>query len=190
MKTAHAIALTAIVSILATTVVLMGPGSADRSAPTPDPGQGTEPLESRGERPGPIYAPPASPPGAASALGHEPFGDGAEAQSHADSVFQGLENRFHAEAVSPVWAHNTELAVLEALVSDEAVAAGIALPADVEVRCRTSLCRINADYLDDAEAADAATLLAMDISEHLPRTHRRTVYQPDGSVELLIFAMK
>ena len=116
--------------------------------------------------------------------------EGQSEQAQTDAVMRDLGNRFRAEQVSAVWAKNTEIAVLEAITSDEAKAAGVALPTDVNVQCKSTLCNITAIYRDDGAAAEAATILAMDISGALPQTQRRTIYRPDGSVELQVYAMK
>lgn len=111
-------------------------------------------------------------------------------QAQTDAVMRDLGNKFRAERVSTVWAKSTEISVLEAITSEEARAAGVALPTDMNVQCKSTLCNITAIYQDDGAAAEAATILAMDISGALPQTQRRTIYKPDGSVELQVYAMK
>ena len=64
------------------------------------------------------------------------------------------------------------------------------MPSDFDVECRTSVCRIDAAYSDDGSAADAAMVLAMDVNRALPRMQRRTSYNPDGSVRVLIYALR
>jgi len=113
-----------------------------------------------------------------------------EVQQQTDALMKRYEAAFQAEPVAPTWANATELAVVDALRSPEAKAAGIAMPSDFNVECRTSVCRINAAYLDDGSAADAATVLAMDVSKTLPRMQRRTSYNRDGSVQLVLYAMR
>ena len=113
-----------------------------------------------------------------------------EVQQQTDALMKQYEAAFQAEPVAPAWANTTELAVVDALQSPEAKAAGIAMPSDFDVECRTSVCRIDAAYSDDGAAAAAAMVLAMDVNRALPRMQRRTSYNPDGSVRVLIYALR
>ena len=113
-----------------------------------------------------------------------------ESGAHTREIMDELDRRFRSEPVSAVWARNTELIVVDSLVSDEAKAAGVALPEDFDIHCRTSLCRIKATYADEGAAVDALTILAMDVSQQLPRMHRQTIYKADGSTEVIVYAMK
>ena len=113
-----------------------------------------------------------------------------EQETQALATMERYQRAFAAEPIAAAWANATELAVVEALRSPEAVAMGVQLPRDIDVQCRTSLCRVQAAYDDDASAEDAATLLAMDIGGTLPRLQRSFAYRPDGSVEVTLFAMR
>ena len=114
--------------------------------------------------------------------------DQMEAQT--SKLMREYERQFRTEPVAPAWANSTELAVVDALRSDEAKATGVATPSEFDVQCRSSLCRIDATYPDDGSAGDAMTVLAMDVSDKLPRMHRRTIYKPDGTVQLHVYAAR
>lgn len=117
-------------------------------------------------------------------------GGDAQAQAASEAAMQKLDSSFKAQRVSPTWANQTELAVLDALGSKEAAQMGVQLPKDVSVECRSTLCKIQAKYADDAAAADAFPVLAMDMAAQLPQTRRVTHYQPDGSVLVTIYGLR
>lgn len=198
MRTFHTILLTAVVASAFTLLATRLLADAPADSGNPELEDRLKALEDRSANHGQqgwttAQSSSVSAPGQRTSAGSRVTGhvvDETEEQAQTDAIMREFGNRLRAEPVAPVWAKNTEISVLEAMTSAEAKAAGVALPSDVNVECKSTLCSISATYADDGAAAEAATILAMDISGVLPQTQRRTIYRPDGTVELQIYALK
>jgi hypothetical protein len=113
-----------------------------------------------------------------------------QAEKKAELVARQLESRFRNEAISAKWARETERGLLDSFASSESKAMGVAPPLDADIQCRSSMCRIQADYADDGAAADAALVYTMDIANRLPNIYRSTITNPDGTSRILLYAMR
>ena len=98
-----------------------------------------------------------------------------------------LAGRYESEPIDHAWA-TVKRAELMELGTSEQIEAIHAQPTNLGVDCRTSVCRIGADFPNPTAAEDWATLYMTSEGANLPQASLKTVVNPDGSVHLDIFA--
>lgn len=97
-----------------------------------------------------------------------------------------MASRFAAEKPDPAWAsaHEKDLASLQD--SGPMRDAG-AKAEDFKAECRSSLCRIQADFPNQSMASDWLQLYMSGVGDRLPVATAHQVVNPDGSVRIEIY---
>lgn len=111
-----------------------------------------------------------------------------ERKSVQDIVATGdrkLRDLYQMETTNQKWAAAKQLE-LEKFVVVPQMEAINAIPTEFDVRCRSSMCRIVADFPSRTAADDWSTLYMTNNGGLLPRASLNTTAQADGSVRLEI----
>lgn len=97
-----------------------------------------------------------------------------------------LVGRYEQEATDHTWAtaKQTELASFGTSDQIEAIQAR---PDNLDIACRSSVCRIGADFLTRSAAEDWAALFLTGAGARLPTAALETSVNPDGSIHLDIY---
>ncbi len=98
---------------------------------------------------------------------------------------QNLESAFRSEKTNPTWARGKELE-LERYVVNPQMDSLNAIPTEFDVECKSSTCRIEAEFASPSAADDWATLYLTNNGGLLPRSTLSKVRQPDGTVKLVM----
>ena len=99
-----------------------------------------------------------------------------------------MESKFLTEPVVSAWSSSTEGAIANSFSPKNLSALGAPSPRSQQTSCRSSTCRIQVTYADDAQADIGQQFLLYDITARLPVTSVFRVPQPDGSVAMVIYA--
>lgn len=103
-------------------------------------------------------------------------------------LHQALAARFAAEPVDAAWASAKEAKLLAASISDEIRRAN-AVPKNYRASCRSSICRIGADFDNRGSMEDWLTLFSTGIGGELPSEAYVVDQNADGSFHLEIMGL-
>ncbi|HJW46260.1 MAG TPA: hypothetical protein VJ484_07190 [Lysobacter sp.] len=98
-----------------------------------------------------------------------------------------LVGRYESQPIDHAWA-TVKRAELMELGTSEQIEAIQAQPTSLGVDCRTSVCRIGADFPSQTAAEDWATLYLISEGANLPQASMKASVNPDGSVHLDVYA--
>jgi hypothetical protein len=126
--------------------------------------------------------------GNGNARGNGTMPDPAQALAVQQSQLRALENRLVSEPLAAGWAQAQERNVAAFFAPARLAQEGLPAPRAREARCQSRLCRIRVRYDDGATALVAQAALLRAIAPTLPHAQTFVVEQPDGSVELLLYA--
>lgn len=101
-----------------------------------------------------------------------------------------LDQRLNAEAVDPRWALDSTRLIENVFTPQGLKDVGAKVPAELDVDCRTSICRIHVAYPDDLSATDAGIALNLAIADRMPYTQVISQPRADGSVDHYIYASR
>jgi hypothetical protein len=101
---------------------------------------------------------------------------------------QALATRYAAEPVDAAWASAKEAKLLAASSSDE-IRRSNALPGNYRASCRSTVCRIGADFPNRGAVQDWLTLFSTGVGSELPNEAYIVTDNPDGSVHLDIMGL-
>ena len=96
-----------------------------------------------------------------------------------------LEHRFSNERVAPAWASAKEAVIREANTGEQ-IAQLQAFPRQLSVQCKSSTCRVEADFQTRTQAEDWLTLFSLGLGSQLPQTAFNRIVAPDGSVRIVL----
>ena len=120
---------------------------------------------------------------------------GTPAEDDPDHDSQGLqaalaaqETKFQSEPVSARWAATQEQMIAGAFSRDQLAKDAAPAPISHSVTCRSATCRINAVYGDNMASTDAQISVLSHIAPTFPHTRMAEVPNPDGTVELILYA--
>ena len=99
-----------------------------------------------------------------------------------------LAARYAAEPVDGPWASAKEARLLGASTSDEIRRAN-AVPRNYSARCRSTVCRIGADFDDRGAIQDWLTLFSTGLGGEVPSEAYTVSQNPDGSFHLDIMGL-
>ena len=99
-----------------------------------------------------------------------------------------LAARYAAEPVDAAWAGAKEAKLLAASASDEMRRID-ALPGNYRATCRSSVCRIGADFPNRSAAQDWLTLFSTGVGSELPNESYIVSQNQDGSIHLEIMGL-
>lgn len=101
---------------------------------------------------------------------------------------RALAGRYAAEPVDPTWASAKEAKLLAASTSDEIRRAN-AQPRNYTATCRSSVCKIGADFDNRGALEDWLTLFSTGLGSEVPNESYRVTTNPDGSLHLEIMGL-
>jgi hypothetical protein len=99
-----------------------------------------------------------------------------------------LAARYAAEPVDAAWAGAKEAKLLGASVSDE-IRRADAVPRNYSATCRSTICRIGADFQNRGAIQDWLTLFSTGTGGELPNEAYVVSQNPDGSLHLEIMGL-
>src|SRR5688572_11551446 len=109
-----------------------------------------------------------------------------EQQGKIEQAQQGLAARYRSEPRDATWAAAKERDLL-ALTRLEQAERMNAMPSSIDIDCKTSSCRIAADFTSQASANDWLTVFTTSLGNSLPFGTTEQKTNPDGSVTIEIF---
>jgi hypothetical protein len=96
--------------------------------------------------------------------------------------------RYESETIDSAWANATRQELLKFSLSDQ-IRATQSEPSGLNIDCRRTTCRIEADFPSITAADDWSTLYLTDAGSRLPNASLQKSYNADGSVHLTIYAL-
>ena len=111
-----------------------------------------------------------------------------EQENKARAFHATLAARHAAEPVDAAWAGAKEAKLLAASASDEMRRID-ALPDNYRASCRSSVCKIGADFPNRGAVQDWLTLFSTGVGSELPNEAYIVTNNPDGSVHLEIMGL-
>lgn len=112
----------------------------------------------------------------------------AEAARRNQAERQAYIHRFAGEAVDARWATAKESTILAASKGDQIVALG-AQPRELDIDCRTTMCRVQADFPSESSAEDWFTLFSTTLGGEMPKVSFEFSVNPDGSARLVAYGL-
>jgi len=112
----------------------------------------------------------------------------ADAEALAARQRLDLEDRLISDPLAPQWAASNEKVIGNFLSADNLAKQQLPVPKAFQAQCHSHLCRVSMKFADDAQASQTQAMLLMEIAPGLPNAQTFLLPQPDGSVEMLVFA--
>lgn len=94
--------------------------------------------------------------------------------------------RYASEQVDPAWAP-TKMGQLDGIAADPAFSAAGAVPSNLDIDCRSSMCRIDGQFEDASKAEDWIMLYTASLGSALPNTVISRSRNPDGTMRVEIY---
>jgi len=99
-----------------------------------------------------------------------------------------IAGRYESEPIDSPWANATRQALMEYSLSDQ-IRATHSEPSNLNIDCRRTTCRIDADFPNATAADDWSTLYLTGAGSRLPNASLQKSDNADGSVHLTIYAL-
>lgn len=99
-----------------------------------------------------------------------------------------IAGRYEAEPIDSPWANATRQELMEYSLSDQ-IRATHSEPSNLNIDCRRTTCRIDADFPNATAADDWSTLYLTGAGSRLPNASLQKSDNADGSVHLTIYAL-
>lgn len=99
-----------------------------------------------------------------------------------------LVGRYESEPIDSRWANATRQELMEYSLSDQ-IRATHSEPSNLNIACRSTTCRIDADFPNATAADDWSTLYLTGAGSRLPNASLQKSDNADGSVHLTIYAL-
>ncbi len=112
----------------------------------------------------------------------------AQAQRKAQNQHLALAARFAAEKVDPRWAAAQQADILSASKAGQ-IAQLQAQPKQIDVDCKSSTCRVAADFTRRSVAEDWLTLFLMNMGTGMGNASYEYSTNPDGSARLTVYGV-
>ncbi len=94
---------------------------------------------------------------------------------------------FASEPVNPVWAAATERQ-LDRVAAQPAIQQNGATPKDMQIQCRSSMCRIQSDFGQGSQADDWTLMFMASVGSTMPHALVSQVTNPDGTRSVVIYS--
>lgn len=104
------------------------------------------------------------------------------------AALSAQETKFQSEPVSARWAATQEQMIAGAFSREQLAKDAAPAPLSHSVTCRSATCRINVVYGDSMASTDAQLSVLGHIAQTFPHTRMAEVPNPDGTVELIMYA--
>lgn len=112
----------------------------------------------------------------------------AGASKLAEAGKQKLQSRYEGERVDVAWAAAKQQVLERLSVSPQITQLG-AQPLAIQAHCRTSVCRIEADFATRVAADDWHTLYTLNAGTEMSNSSATGSLNPDGTVHLQIYGL-
>jgi hypothetical protein len=99
-----------------------------------------------------------------------------------------FSRRYASESVDPAWAAPKE-AALDRLSMSETIEQAGAVPSNVTVDCKSSMCLVSADFPNRGDADAWFALYMNNVAAEVPYAVSQYVPSPDGGVTLKVYAV-
>jgi hypothetical protein len=107
------------------------------------------------------------------------------AESNARAERNAFVQRYENESVDPPWSAVKEATLLRASTSTQITELG-AEPGNLGIDCKSSVCRVTADFSNSSLAEDWVTLFMLNAGSEMPRAVFDYSNNPDRSVHVVI----
>lgn len=112
----------------------------------------------------------------------------AEQERRGLALHQSLSSRYSSERTDAAWASAKEAKLLAASTGDEIRRAG-AEPRNYTASCRSSVCKIGADFATRGAMEDWLTLFSTGLGSEMPNVAYVVSQNPDGSFRLDVMGL-
>jgi hypothetical protein len=109
-----------------------------------------------------------------------------EQQARIDQSRQDLVRLYRSEKTDPAWAAAKERELLP-LTQVTQIQQMNAVPKQLDIDCKTSSCRVQADFDSSGAANDWATVFTASLGTSMPTGTVQQVTNPDGSVTIEVY---
>jgi hypothetical protein len=109
-----------------------------------------------------------------------------EQQARIDRSRQDLVNLYRSEKTDPAWASAKERELLP-LTQVAQIQQMNAVPEQLDIDCKASSCRIQADFDSSRAANDWATVFTASLGSSMPTGTVQQITNPDGSVTIEVY---
>ena len=99
-----------------------------------------------------------------------------------------LEGLFTGDGSDPGWAQGTEVTATKAIA--DPVLAPFDAPADSDMRCARTMCRMTFTFDSGAAADDWASYYPFGVAKQLPVMQSQQISLPDGRVQLVMYGFR
>lgn len=114
--------------------------------------------------------------------------DRARVKAEAEARQRAYAAQYAQESVDASWASAKEAKMLEASKSGE-ISQLNAEPGDLNIDCKTSLCKIQANFASHGQAEDWLTLFSTTLGGEMPKASFQYLSNPDGTTEVVIYGV-
>jgi hypothetical protein len=104
------------------------------------------------------------------------------------SSLHTLEDQLVRDPLSPQWASANEKVIGDFLSKTNLSRQQLPVPKDFKAECHSHLCKISMSYSDPGQADQTESMLLTEIAPSLPNAQTLVLPQPDGSVQMVVFA--
>lgn len=111
-----------------------------------------------------------------------------EVQARVDRTQQAFASRHRGEAVDPAWSNAKEAELTKLATSDQIKQLGVDAR-DLNVDCRTSMCRITATFDSTAAGDDWVVLYMNNAAQQVPAASYKYIQNADGTVTINVYAI-
>jgi hypothetical protein len=112
----------------------------------------------------------------------------AEVQQRVDQTQAAFRARYAGEPVDAAWAGAKEAALAQASVSPQIRELGVE-PGNLAVDCRSTMCRITADFPSTSAGDDWFTLYMNNVATDVPVASYKYNRKPDGTYTIDVYAV-
>jgi hypothetical protein len=94
---------------------------------------------------------------------------------------------FAREPVDPAWSAATEH-TLDQIAAAPAIQQNVPAPKDMQIECRSSMCRVKSDFGNSSQADDWTLLFMASVGANMPQSIVSRISNPDGSQSVVIYS--
>ncbi len=110
-------------------------------------------------------------------------------QAQTKAALEAMGQAFRSESADPAWAPQTERHLSKTMASDIMIASEI-VPDQLDVSCRSSLCRVKARFVKYNDASDWGMMLVTAAGDRFSKAMPVVTPGPDGHAYLEMYAQR
>lgn len=111
-----------------------------------------------------------------------------QVQDNVDRTQAAFASRYGSEPVDASWATIKQAELTKLAVSDQISELGVE-PKNMSVDCKTTMCRVTADFASMSAGDDWFTLYMGNVGTKVPVASYKYVQNPDGTVSINLYAL-